>query len=74
MNLKNMNLKKLIPWNWFKKEQETTTLPIKRLDSSGDPLTQLHSDIDRLFGQTFRAPGDRGLIWAASSETPHSRP
>lgn len=57
MNLKNMNLKKLIPWNWFKKEEDTTTLPVKRLESPGDPLTQLHSDIDRLFGQAFRAVG-----------------
>lgn len=57
MNLKNMNLKKLIPWNWFKKEEDTTILPVKRLESPGDPLTQLHSDIDRLFGQAFRAVG-----------------
>lgn len=57
MNLKNVNLKKLIPWNWFKKEEDTATLPVKRLESPGDPLIQLHSDIDRLFGQAFRAFG-----------------
>lgn len=57
MNLKNMNLKKLMPWNWFKKEDDTAPLPVKRLESSGDPLTQLHSDIDRLFSQAFRAVG-----------------
>jgi HSP20 family protein len=57
MNLKNMNLKKLIPWNWFKKEEDVATLPVKRLESPGDPLIQLHSEIDRLFGQAFRSVG-----------------
>ncbi len=53
-----MNLKKLMPWNWFKKEEETATVPVKRADLlSGDPLAQLHADIDRLFGQMFRAVG-----------------
>jgi HSP20 family protein len=60
MNLKNMNLKKLIPWNWFKKEEDSISLPVKRLEPSGDPLTQLHSDIDRLFSQAFRAVGWAG--------------
>jgi HSP20 family protein len=52
-----MNLKKLMPWNWFKKEEETAMVPVKRGDAPVDPLTQLHADIDRLFGQMFRAVG-----------------
>jgi HSP20 family protein len=52
-----MNLKKLMPWNWFKKEEETAMVPVKRGDLAGDPLAQLHADIDRLFGQMFRAVG-----------------
>jgi HSP20 family protein len=52
-----MNLKKLIPWNWFKKEEEATPVPVKRGEFPGDPLAQLHADIDRLFGQMFRAVG-----------------
>lgn len=74
MNLKNMNLKKLMPWNWFKKEDDTATLPVKRLESSGDPLTQLHSDIDRLFGQAFRVVGwpvaDMGRLFGDTALAP----
>ena len=36
-----MDLKKLAPWNWFKKEQEQ----------------EQHSEIDRLFERTFRGFG-----------------
>ncbi len=52
-----MNLKKLMPWNWFKKEEEVTLVPVKRGEVFGDPLAQLHADIDRLFGQAFRVVG-----------------
>jgi HSP20 family protein len=52
-----MDLKKLMPWNWFKKEEETAMVPVKRVDAPIDPLAQLHAEIDRLFGQMFRAVG-----------------
>jgi HSP20 family protein len=74
MNLKNMNLKKLMPWNWFKKEDEVTTLPVKRSEFTGDPLAQLHSEIDRLFGQAFRSVGwpwgDLGRVFGDAALTP----
>lgn len=52
-----MDLKKLMPWNWFKKEEEAARVPVKRGDLSGDPLAQLHADIDQVFGRMFRAIG-----------------
>lgn len=52
-----MNLKKLMPWNWFKKEEEAAMVPVKRGDLPGDPLVQLHADIDQLFGRMFRTLG-----------------
>lgn len=57
-----MDLKKLAPWNWFRKEQEQESqslgLPVKLADLPGaqdHPLAQIHSEIDRLFDQTFGA-------------------
>jgi len=60
-----MSLKKLIPWNWFKKEEETNhqTIPIRR--EAGDdqslaltrPIEQFHHEIDRLFERAFRGFG-----------------
>lgn len=50
-----MNLKKLSPWNWFKKEhQEQQTLFPAELPYRTDfPLEHLHRDIDRLFSNFF---------------------
>lgn len=56
-----MDLKKLIPWNWFKKEEEeASSLPVKRAKSYSDPLEQLHFGIDRWFNQMF---SHMGLPW-----------
>jgi HSP20 family protein len=57
-----MNVKKWIPWNWFKKEEEeaTTTVPVQRPSahepglSLGNSLAQFHREFDRLFDQAFR--------------------
>jgi HSP20 family protein len=57
-----MELKKLAPWNWFKKEEEIDhSIPVKH-DTKGtlapqrqyEPMLQLHRDIDRLFDHFFR--------------------
>ena len=56
-----MDLKKWVPWNWFKKEEEEAgkTVPVKREDSHGQsgllasPILQFHHEIDRLFDQMF---------------------
>ncbi len=56
-----MDLKKLAPWNWFKKEEEqhAETLPVRR---SGQlehysPIAQFHREIDRMFDSFFRGFG-----------------
>ncbi len=56
-----MELKKLAPWNWFKKEEEqqTTMVPVQR---SGQvrpvsALDQFHEEIDRMFDSFFRGLG-----------------
>lgn len=55
-----MELKKLAPWNWFKKEEEMDHgVPIKQGKAGGipgqyDPMLQLHRDIDHLFDRFFR--------------------
>ncbi|OPL13398.1 MAG: heat-shock protein Hsp20 [delta proteobacterium ML8_D] len=62
-----MDIKKLVPWNWFKKEEEQTSsiVPVKSGDvqtaypRSGmmNPIIQLHSEMDRLFENAFRGFG-----------------
>lgn len=54
-----MDLKKLAPWNWFKKEEEDAGhVPVKRGELSrptgGSPFGQLQREIDRLFDSFFR--------------------
>lgn len=56
-----MDIKKWVPWNWFKKEEEDAvrTVPVKRKvgqDPSGvltDPLQHFHQEIDRFFDHAF---------------------
>jgi HSP20 family protein len=62
-----MDIKKLAPWNWFKKEEEQsgTSVPIQRSDTvaqypqggSGNPIVQLRREIDGLFENAFRGFG-----------------
>jgi HSP20 family protein len=57
-----MELKKLAPWNWFKKEEEIDhAVPVKHdakrtfaPERPYDPVVQLHRDIDRVFDHFFR--------------------
>jgi HSP20 family protein len=56
-----MNMSKLAPWNWFKKEEEHegSSVPSKRDDQAvpvrqTHPLSQIHNEIDRLFDDAFR--------------------
>jgi HSP20 family protein len=56
-----MDLKKWVPWNWFKKEEEDAgkTVPVKREDAHdpggmfASPIQQFHHEIDRLFDQMY---------------------
>lgn len=60
-----MNLQQLNPWNWFAHEEPATnaTIPVKRNDISekpsvtGQPMLQLHREIDRLLDDVFRGFG-----------------
>lgn len=62
-----MDLKKLAPWNWFKKEEEDTgsSVPVKHTDSlakyhrggMSHPILQLQREMDRLFEDAFRGFG-----------------
>ncbi len=66
-----IDLKKWVPWNWFKKEQDSgqaeANLPVSKTQTptplppaSLDPLLQLHREVDRLFEDMFRG---FGLSW-----------
>ncbi|MBM9616602.1 Hsp20/alpha crystallin family protein [Desulfobulbus rhabdoformis] len=60
-----MELKKLAPWNWFKKEEEHAhAVPVQHAEKPQGvpgghtpPMLQLHRDIDNLFGQFFAGWG-----------------
>lgn len=57
-----MDIKKLAPWNWFKKEEEDagSIVPVHqgRRREHGHPVhhpaTRLHAEIDRIFESAFR--------------------
>ncbi|GAB4325108.1 MAG: Hsp20/alpha crystallin family protein [Candidatus Sumerlaeia bacterium] len=61
MNLKNVNISKLAPWNWFKKEQEqASVLPVRYAGGKPAveyPLQALRHEIDQLFNDFFRGFG-----------------
>jgi len=56
-----MNIKKLAPWNWFKKEEEDAAkaVPVRGnhtrpLEYEQHPVTRIHREIDRMFDSVFR--------------------
>lgn len=60
-----MSVKKWIPWNWFKNEEESAgkSVPVQRASVQGqghalsNPIEQFHREVDRLFNQAFRGFG-----------------
>jgi len=56
-----MELKKWIPWNWFRKEEENAgrTVPVRhaksqpRAGADNSPVAYLHREVDRLFDDFF---------------------
>ena len=76
-----MELKKLAPWNWFKKEEEIEhSIPVKHTEKGGyyperyyDPTLSIHRDIDRLFDQFFRGFGmpasSRSGMWPSLGDS-----
>ena len=57
-----MSVKKWIPWNWFKKEEEEAgrSVPVERTPGHeqaytlGSTIKQFHREVERLFNQAFR--------------------
>lgn len=60
-----MSVKKWIPWNWFKNEEDSAgkSVPVQRAvvqerdHALGYPIERFHREIDRLFDQAFRGFG-----------------
>ncbi|WP_020589972.1 Hsp20/alpha crystallin family protein [Desulfobacter curvatus] len=59
-----MNIKKIAPWNWFKKENEDSglTIPVKynkekKSNYSAHSLSSLHDEMDLLFDDFFNGLG-----------------
>ena len=53
-----MEWKKLAPWNWFQKEQESvgSTVPVVH-GSRSDPFSVLRAEMDRVFGSVLGHSG-----------------
>ena len=52
-----MDWKKIAPWNWFEDEAPDAPGPARptpRLAPSGDPITDLRAEMDRLFEDVVR--------------------
>ncbi len=62
-----MKLDKLVPWNWFKREEERERgwLPARRSWQSEwpEPLANLHREIERLFDEVARNLGVPVARW-----------
>jgi HSP20 family protein len=63
-----MNINKLAPWNWFKKEQEQegNRMPVMRRESqpgSTDSLMDIHRQIDRMFDGVYKHFGLPSMGW-----------
>jgi HSP20 family protein len=60
-----MSIKKWIPWNWFKKEEEEPgkSVPVQRQSSEDQGMAlrntveQFHREVDRLFDDALRGMG-----------------
>jgi HSP20 family protein len=70
-----LTLKKLAPWNWFKKEDEIDhSIPVKHSmntmysEHGHDPMRQLHRDIDHLFDRFFW--GSHSPMWTGWPTVP----
>jgi len=60
-----MNIKKWLPWNWFKKEEEQGNIPVKIRTASDDmllPVSSIEREFDRLFKRYLKRFGDFSMI------------
>jgi len=69
-----MEIKKWIPWNWFKKEEEgaAQNVPVGRGDAfdphrmMSNPFMQIQQEMDRIFESVFRGFGFSPLEFESS--------
>ena len=60
-----MDLKQLAPWNWFKNEEESSVVPVRRAEGQTffpesaalSPMIDLHREMNRIFDSAFRGFG-----------------
>jgi HSP20 family protein len=55
----DINVRKWIPWNWFRNEEEHEGVPVRRSTGNvperhDDPLAAVHHEIDRLFSRLLQ--------------------
>lgn len=48
-----MDLQKLKPWNWFKREETESPAVLPARREVADPLTRMHREMDRMFEDFF---------------------
>ena len=76
-----MDIKRLAPWNWFKKEQEEAgrTLPLqhrgalKPVVRQDHPLASFHQEFDRLFDDLLQGFGRSPLGFAVADRPTMNR-
>jgi HSP20 family protein len=51
-----MDISKLNPWNWFKKEEQEKPVPVQHAPTmqTGSPRDRFHSEVDKLFDTMLR--------------------
>lgn len=52
-----MQAKNILPWNWFKNENESENVPIIRKDRYNNPLVTLHQELDQMIENAFKGFG-----------------
>lgn len=74
MNLSNVSIRKLNPWNWFRHEEAENSvgsqIPVQQgggyttpaVGNSYSPLADFHREFDRLFDSAFRSFGFPSLF------------
>lgn len=68
-----MEITKLNPWNWFRKEDEQDkVLPVKQqgrgeAHPAANPLVGIHTEVDRIFDQAFHNFGLSPSFFGANS-------
>ncbi len=55
-----MDLQKLKPWNWFKREETASPEVVPARREGADPLLRMHREMDRMFEDFFGSALGRG--------------